>query len=134
MRFRRFRFTIGELLGVVAGCGVLFSVRPHIYWGYLIIFGSIAGFALHRKISGRGILGAIVGAGIAGVGISIGAYLGLIDPGGPMQHGMRTYPEIEFAIVFGLAICSGAVMGLVFHLAMLLESKASRTKAPDPEV
>jgi hypothetical protein len=95
MRLSRVQFTVWEMMTVTCVCAILLSLSPHIYWFHVIVGGSLLGFMLHRRRSGKGVIGGVSGGWASATLVAVLAYMGPIDRGGPMQWAIRHRPVSE---------------------------------------
>ena len=116
MRLAHLRFSVGDLMVVICGFGMLLSLSPHIYWFYPMVAGSLLGYALHRRLFGKGVLGGVVGGWGASAVVAALAYIGSIDRGGPVQWAMRHSPAIEIGILSVIGTFTGLFIGVCLWL------------------
>jgi hypothetical protein len=132
MRLPRFRFTIGQLVILVALSAVVFATLPMPLWPVIVAIGLVlAGFAIDRTRGGPGIYGAMIAGGMGFPLIALLAYVSLyvVFGGRPIA-----LPELVVMIcaagIFGGAW--GAILGYwTFMLARFFRSVARRNSLAD---
>jgi hypothetical protein len=132
MRPPRFRFTLGQLLTLVAVSAVAFAMVRTPFWPLLLAIGPVMpGFAIDRARGGPGIIGAMLGGAITFIvfGVALFAY-------DLLSHRSITYvgPAPYFILlVFGLiGLAYGTVVGSVAFGIMLLLGRAVRPVLEPP--
>ena len=107
MRLPRFRFTLRQLIKLVAVSAVVFALIRTPAWPFILAFGLILpGFTIDRARGGRGILGATLAGMIGFVGTGMVFYA---------LDWWLSYPESNFNPPFAFFVFL-ALMGLIWGL------------------
>jgi hypothetical protein len=110
MRFPRIRFTIGQLIGLVAALAVLFAVLRTPFWPLIPTVAMVLfGFRRDRARGGDGLGGAI----IAGI-IALPGFFVVVDFH-EIKNELLGYGEIG-PVGVGLSILMVGVLGVIFGL------------------
>jgi hypothetical protein len=131
MRPPRFRFTLGQLLTLIAVSAVAFATLRTPFWPLLLAIGTVMpGFAIDRARGGPGILGAMLAGAITFIlfGWVLFAY-DLMFYRSIAYDGLAPY---FISLAFGLiGLAYGTVVGSIAFGIMLLLGRAVRP-VPEP--
>ncbi len=119
-RHAKMQFTLGQLMGVIAVCAVVFAALLTPFALFVVAIGIVApGFLIDRFRGGAGILGAMISASVVLVILGIACYAYYYLHPDPVLLDYLGPPALTLFMLGTAGVVWGAMVGTILDVALL---------------